>query len=365
VGKPSLAFGEPYKIFDDQRFIARLPGPPYLFMDRIVSIEPDPWRLQPGGWVEAEYDVSPDDWYFGADRSGTMPVCVLLEIPLQTCGWLAAYAGSALGSEKNLKFRNLSGEAVIGRSVFPEHQTLTTRARITNVSKAADMIIEYFDFQVLCKNDLVYEGYTYFGFFTEQALEQQVGLRDLENTIYKPGTREIASGTSFTFEDIPPLTPGDENSIQGTGLTHPAKALRMVDRITTYVPDGGPSGLGYILGSKTVDPDEWFFKAHFFQDPVCPGSLGIESLLQLIRFAAIQRWPALIKSHCLELVPGKQHTWSYRGQVIPANQEIEIEACITEVQHAPVPIIMADGFLKVDGLYIYDMRNFGFRLVPI
>ncbi len=246
-----------------------------------------------------------------------------------------------------------------------EHQTLTMRARMTNVSKAADMIIEYFDIQVLCKTGLVYEGNTYFGFFTEQALLQQVGLRDTEKTVYKPGSKEMESGTSFEFEDIPPLAPDDKNSREVSGLAQPARALRMVDRIAAYVPEGGPSGLGYILGTKTVDPKEWFFKAHFYQDPVCPGSLGIESFLQLVRFAALQRWPELSESHRLEAIPGIRHAWSYRGQVIPSNKQIEIEACITDVQENPMPVIMADGFLKVDGLYIYEMKNFGFRLVPI
>ncbi|OQX05142.1 MAG: hypothetical protein BWK80_52620, partial [Desulfobacteraceae bacterium IS3] len=54
VGKPSEAFGEPYKIFDESRVIARLPGPPYFFMDRVVTVEPEPWMLKPGGWIESE-----------------------------------------------------------------------------------------------------------------------------------------------------------------------------------------------------------------------------------------------------------------------------------------------------------------------
>jgi 3-hydroxymyristoyl/3-hydroxydecanoyl-(acyl carrier protein) dehydratase len=37
-----------------------------------------------------------------------------------------------------------------------------------------------------------------------------------------------------------------------------------------------------------VDPAEWFFKAHFFQDPVQPGSLGIEALIQLLQWLMIE-----------------------------------------------------------------------------
>ena len=54
VGKPSVAFGEPYRVFDDERFIARLPGPPLLMIDRVTHIEAEPWMLKAGGVIEAE-----------------------------------------------------------------------------------------------------------------------------------------------------------------------------------------------------------------------------------------------------------------------------------------------------------------------
>ena len=58
-GRPSRAFGKPYQIFDENRFIARLPKPPYLFMDRVVAATPEPWILKPDGWIEAEVDIDP------------------------------------------------------------------------------------------------------------------------------------------------------------------------------------------------------------------------------------------------------------------------------------------------------------------
>ena len=119
IGKPSKAFGDKYKVFDSKRRIARLPGPPYLFMDRITSVEPEPWILKPGGWIEAEYDIPPDAWYFRANRSLSMPFAVLLETALQPCGWLAAYMGSALKSHKDLRFRNLGGNAVLHGETLP------------------------------------------------------------------------------------------------------------------------------------------------------------------------------------------------------------------------------------------------------
>src|ERR1700704_2977728 len=117
---PSAAFGEPYRIFDHDRVIARLPGPPYQFLDRITAIDAEPWKLRAGGVIEAEYDVPPDAWYFAADRQGVMPFAVLLEVAFQPCGWLAAYLGSALTSPLDLRFRNLGGSGTQFLSISPD-----------------------------------------------------------------------------------------------------------------------------------------------------------------------------------------------------------------------------------------------------
>ena len=365
VGRPSTAFGEPYRVFDQERTIARLPGPPYSFLDSIVAIEPEAWVLKPDGWIEAEYEVPAEAWYFKADRSASMPFCVLLEIALQPCGWLAAYLGSALRSETDLKFRNLGGNAVLKSTIHPEEKKLTIRARMTKVSEAAEMIIEHFEFIVLQDTDIVYSGETYFGFFSKQALAQQVGIRGAEKLVYHPTLDELKRGLSFVFDEQAPLSPDDPHVHQAPSLAMPANALLMIDRVEIYVRNGGSKGLGYIRGIKHVKPGEWFFKAHFFQDPVCPGSLGIESFLQLIKFVAIDRWKHLADNHRFELITDQPHNWIYRGQVLPENKKIEVEAVITDVIDTPVPTIYANGFLKVDGLYIYQMENFGFRLVPV
>jgi 3-hydroxymyristoyl/3-hydroxydecanoyl-(acyl carrier protein) dehydratase len=138
----------------------------------------------------------------------------------------------------------------------------------------------------------------------------------------------------------------------------------MIDSIDAYLPDGGDSGLGYIRGVKQVDPDEWFFKAHFHQDPVCPGSLGLESFLQLIKTVAIRRWPNLAASHRFRMVIGGRHSWTYRGQIIPKNKTVAVEALITHVLDGPSPAIRANGLLSVDGLPIYKMENFELTLTP-
>ncbi|MCG6892487.1 MAG: hypothetical protein LJE65_02680, partial [Desulfobacteraceae bacterium] len=363
-GNPSEAFGAPYAPFDRDRVIARLPAPPYSFIDRVVHIEPEPWRLRPGGWITAEYDVPPDAWYLRADGSGVMPFAVLLEVALQPCGWLAAYLGSALRSEEDLKFRNLGGTGIIHRQVTPRGSTLATRCRLTKVSEAGEMIIEHFDFDVSRGNDTIYTGNTYFGFFTREALSRQVGLHDGGESPHERDGRGHPDGGKI-LDDHPPLTPEDPARQPEGGLVVPARAIRMIDRIESWSPEGGAHGLGFARGSKKVDPGEWFFSAHFHQDPVCPGSLGIESFLQLTRYAAGRRWRDRIATHRAEPLTGEAHEWQYRGQIVPTNRRIEVEATITEAVDSPVPVIRADGRLLVDDLAIYAMKSFGLRLVPI
>jgi 3-hydroxymyristoyl/3-hydroxydecanoyl-(acyl carrier protein) dehydratase len=367
AGKPSEAFGEPYKVFDHDRVIARLPRPPYSFMDRVTYIEPDPWILKPDGWIEAEYNMPPDAWYYRADGGIALPFCILLEIALQPCGWLAAYAGSALRSEKDLKFRNLGGTGMVVCEIFPENGPLNIRCRMKKVSEVEDMIIEHFDFILQQKGQIVYKGETHFGFFTVDALKQQVGIRNVETSDAYPLEKELSKNESYLLEVKAPYFPNDpdEKATPNTSLAMPSKALLMVDEIETYIPDGGPAGLGFIRGKKRVDPKEWFFKAHFYQDPVCPGSLGIESFIQLIKFIALKKWPLLKHTHRFGTMTNVCHTWIYRGQIIPENKTVSVDGWITQVQEDPFPTILADGRLKIDGLYIYKMESFGIILQPV
>ena len=75
-GNPSEGFGEPYRIFDSDRKIARLPGPPFQFMDRVTGLTGEPWQMVAGARVESQYDVPADAWYFSADRQPLMPFAV-------------------------------------------------------------------------------------------------------------------------------------------------------------------------------------------------------------------------------------------------------------------------------------------------
>ena len=348
VGNPSEAFGEPYRIFDKDRVIARLPGPPYQFLDRIMEVQGKPWEMVAGCEVEAEYDVPLNGWYFDANRQGQMPFAILLEVALQPCGWLAAFVGSALSSETDLSFRNLGGQAVQHASVTPQTGTLTTRVKLTRVSTSGGMIIQNYDLDVRAGAQTIYRGDTYFGFFSKAALADQVGVRDA--ALYQPGRAELEQSEGFPFPRAAPL---------------PDDRFRMMDDVEVYAPNGGPHGLGFIRAVKQVDPEEWFFKAHFYQDPVWPGSLGLEAFLQLLKLAALRRWGAERQPQDVAfdaVACGQKHQWIYRGQVIPSNRTVAVEAVITGVDDATQQL-KGNGFLSVDGRVIYEMHDFPVRLL--
>ena len=79
----------------------------------------------------------------------------------------------------------------------------------------------------------------------------------------------------------------------------------------------------------------------------------------------MNRWEHLAKSHRFSLLTGLPHDWLYRGQIIRENKKAEVETYVTEIGNEPFPYIKADGYLKVDGLYIYKMKNFGVKLIPL
>ena len=342
-GNPSEAFGEPYRVFDSERKIARLPRPPFQFLDRITAISAEPWKMVAGGVIEAQYDVPADAWYFAANRQPEMPFSVLLEAALQPCGWLAAYVGSALTSPTDLCFRNLDGNAVQSRPVTPQSGTLTTTVKLTRVASSGGMIIQNYDYEVCDGEGTVYKGDTVFGFFSQASLAQQVGIREAKR--FQPTEKEMTQGESFDYPHDAPF---------------PERKLRMIDTITLFAPQGGPKGLGFIRGTKQVDPEEWFFQAHFYQDPVCPGSLGLESFLQLLKVVAARRFGASATTRFETVALGRKHAWNYRGQIIPANREVTVEAVVTEVS-AEERLIKADGYLIIDGRVIYQMTDFTVR----
>lgn len=355
-GKPSAAFGPMYEVFDGTRRVARLPGPPYHFMSRVSQVEGELGRCEAGATVEIAYDVPADAWYFRENGHPTMPFAVLLEAVLQPCGWLASYVGSALLGTEDLAFRNLDGSGQVLAEVPPGTGTLRTRVTLKSVSRSAGMILEFFEVQCFAGDTLVYKLETGFGFFPKAALENQVGLPS------RPADRALLEFPSNFDVD---LRARPERYCAGT-LRLAEPMLLMIDRVTAFEPQGGKAGLGFLRAEKDVDPGEWFFKAHFFQDPVQPGSLGLEAMIQLLQFFMIQQGlgDGMISPRFESIALEVPMTWKYRGQVIPSNRRIVTTLEILEVRRDERgPLAIGEASLWVDGKRIYQATGLGMRIV--
>jgi PfaB family protein len=343
VGTPSKLWGPEYAVFDSGRRMARLPNGPYLLLDRVSDVGQPPRVLKDGAWLVGEYDVPQSAWYFDANAYPTMPFSVVLEAFLQPCGFLASYMGSDLRCSQDRRFRNLGGKAVMHREILPGSGTLRTHARLKKFSEYGDMLVVDFDVEMTQGGVKVMEGSSYFGFFTDEALGAQKGL----NGKVPP----------FLKETLP--QPRIMANVDGM----PRAPLLMMDRVVALNPTGGRKGLGYARAEKDVNPDEWFYKAHFHQDPVMPGSLGVDGLLQLMQHH-MQQVMGVGPSHRFEPVMlGDTWEWTYRGQVVTRNKKVSMEIEVTDAVQGDEPTLRADAYVSVDGLGIYRLDGVGMRAV--
>ncbi|MBU1432682.1 hypothetical protein KKF91_19245 [Myxococcota bacterium] len=350
-GPPSHAFPG-FERFDGARRVARLPGPPYHFMSRVIHVEGGaPGALRVGTTIELAYDIPPDAWYFRENGAATMPFCVLLEAALQPCGWLANFVGSPLTVDTDLSFRNLDGEGTLKAEILPSAETLRTRVTLTSLSRSAGMIIEGFKVRCFIGAEEVYTLETVFGYFPKAALENQVGLSTSE------AQRAKLTTPSTLSVDLRAPSPR-----RGPRLAAPM--LRMIDRVTGYWPEGGPAGLGVARAEKDVEAGAWFFKAHFFQDPVQPGSLGLEALLQLLQWVMLTQIDEAVEGHFEPIALGEALRWRYRGQVLPEDGVITTTLALTRLVRDEAGLTAwADGDLWIDGKRIYEAEGLAMRAI--
>jgi transcriptional regulator with XRE-family HTH domain/3-hydroxymyristoyl/3-hydroxydecanoyl-(acyl carrier protein) dehydratase len=337
-GRPSDALGRAYARFDDGDFVARLPREPYNFIDQAEVRNCPPYEIQLGAEVSALYTVRRDNKML-ADAGGAdpaLPYAALNEIALQPCGFLAAYMGSALPFEGAMHFRNLGGQATV-HAHLRAGDKVSTVARLVRSSRMGDMLIQYYDFTCSKAGRVVYEGQTHFGFFSPAALANQGGIA---------GEAAVAPPESLSWLPYP------------TGDLWPrGRCLRMIDKIALD-PDGGRAALGAAYTCTKVDPEAWFFRAHFYQDPVWPGSLGLEAFIQAAQALLVAKYGSENGSGVWAApMAGSKHEWLYRGQITPDKREMSIALTVTEASPA-ARSISCEGLLMVDGLPIYKLSGF-------
>lgn len=109
------------------------------------------------------------------------------------------------------------------------------------------------------------------------------------------------------------------------------------------------------MASRQNAPEDWFYKNHFYQDPVMPGSLGIEVIVQA--FKELIRSKERSETQ-ITLAEDSSFQWKYRGQVLPNNKMMQVEVHLQnlEEQHHQ-EIYTGEASLWADDKRIYHIKN--------
>lgn len=154
---------------------------------------------------------------------------------------------------------------------------------------------------------------------------------------------------SFDYEAL--LTCG-RGELFGPGNPQlPLPPMLMFDRITRIGEDGGANGKGEIRAELDVSPDLWFFACHFQGDPVMPGCLGLDALWQMLGF--FLGWiGGEGRGRALSVGEVK-----FTGQVLPTVKHVEYGVDLKRVFRSKLFLGIGDGWLKADGVPIYQAKD--------
>jgi 3-hydroxymyristoyl/3-hydroxydecanoyl-(acyl carrier protein) dehydratase len=350
-GSLVACFGSEFAVFDGRR-VPRIPNGDLLLFDQVLEIHGQRHALNAPASITSAYDVPLDAWYFRHNASPHVPLSVLMEMALQPCGFLSAYLGTALSApDQDFLFRNLDGSAVLLADLDLRGQTVLNHASLLSSVNGAGTIIQSFSFCLSCNGVDFYCGKSVFGYFPVAVMARQAGLED-----QRPPLK---------LHDLA-VRPRQEWDIQDISRPHDRLSggqLNFLDEIQAS-QCGGKFGQGIVQARKTVNPQDWFFSCHFYQDPVMPGSLGVEAIQQAMQaYSLACGLGDRFNSPRFGVLAGQDMQWKYRGQITPQHHEMEIEVQIKDVQPSPDrTIVLADASLWADGKRIYEVLNIGLEI---
>ena len=134
--------------------------------------------------------------------------------------------------------------------------------------------------------------------------------------------------------------------------------LNFLDRVFIAVP-GPDQAVAYLYGLRANDPQAWFYACHFAQDPVMPGSLGVEAIFEAIQLYALHAGLGKpFRSPRFGLPVDRPISWKYRGQILPSQRQMKLEVQVVGVEKTPGQvIILANASLWADAARIYEVKN--------
>jgi 3-hydroxymyristoyl/3-hydroxydecanoyl-(acyl carrier protein) dehydratase len=354
LGSISGCLGPDFSRYDGMR-IPRIPNRDLRMMDRVVEIQGERRKFSAPASVTVEYDVPTDAWYLSDAAFPDLPYALWMETALQPCGFLSAYLDTySLIPADVFYFRNLDGSAQMGDWMDVRGKTITTRAKLLTHVTTGGTVIQKFAFELTCAGQKLFWGESTFGYFTAQTMGNQVGLDNGQRSA--PVFQTVARVQRAALRI-------DPRSFQVTSSARPhdrlaVNRLHFLDQVHLH-PHGGRHSHGSIYASRMVNPQDWFYSFHFFQDPVMPGSLGVEAILEAMQlFALANGFSKDFRSPRFRPSSAQPFSWRYRGQITPQHQKMELEVDIRHVESQPERVlVVGDASLWVDGLRIYEVKN--------
>ena len=89
--------------------------------------------------------------------------------------------------------------------------------------------------------------------------------------------------TKYSKEELIECGNGKLFTKDGDGRL-PSDEMLMFDEIININDFGGEFEKGTVVANLKINPELWFFKCHFKEDPVMPGCLGLDAMWQLVGF---------------------------------------------------------------------------------
>lgn len=353
-GDQAIAMGPEFAEYTGVR-ATRLPTGGLLLVDRVRDFDGARGTLDAASYT-TEYDSPADSWYYADTANDSMPHFVYMETSLQAALLMGYYAGPTLTQPGvTLSLRNLGGTATVLRQVDLRDRTIEQSSRMLSTTILPGSSLQTFDYTLSVDGEPFYTGETMFGYFSDEALANQTGL-----DAGRPAPSWLAENPRAQVRTIDVAArradPSAPLCSRGT--------LTLIDRVEV-VDGGGKHGAGYLHSLRAIDPDDWFFTRHFHLDPVIPGSLGVESVIH-----AVQEWlvdaghTAGMTDPVFRIPADIPFSWRYRGQFLPTDGTVELEAHIKELRRGPHGVTaVVDGSLWKPGLRIYEVTDLAVELV--
>ncbi|WP_326779507.1 hypothetical protein OG481_00265 [Streptomyces longwoodensis] len=356
-GDLGTAMGPEFDVYRDSR-APYIPNGDFQFVDRIMRLDGTRGDLRPGAEMVTEYDSPADAWYYAENSHPHMPNCVYMETSLQAAILLGYYLGATLKQpETEYSIRNLDGRATLVKDVDLRGRTVRHHSTLLMTSAVTGAVLQKFRYELSADGEVFYTGESLFGYFSEAALAHQVGLDN--GTYVAPWIEQAAPADVRRIE-----LPADAPQFSGE-LRLPGGHFHLVDHVD-LVEDGGRHGKGYLHGLRSIRPDEWYFDCHFHRDPVMPGSLGVEAILQALRLYVLEQGLAEgIERPRFALATNVPMSWKYRGQILRHDGELRFDVHVKEVRRdGDRLVVIADADLWKPGLRIYELTDVAIEVRP-